>query len=152
MPSAGEASMAVQKRRASRPTMQRADEVLTFESPEYSSKSTLVCEATANLNRGFDQVLNEVGRLKQMGFFRGEISNRFPKLCRLIVEELRAWAMADIAQDVHDSADRDWSRFGSQRYRFEQKFRDPVDVRRELERVVKKLAAHAAKKKQRTRR
>jgi hypothetical protein len=140
--------MAVQKRRASRQMMQRSHEVITSESPERPSKSTLVCEATVNLNRGFDQVLNEVARLKQMGFFRGEISNRLPELCRLIVEELRAWAMADIAQDIHDSADRDWSRYGIQRYRFEQKFRDPVDVRRELERVVKTLNAHAAKRKQ----
>jgi hypothetical protein len=68
-----------------------------------------------------------------------------------MLEELRAWAMSDIAQDIEKAADGDWSRYGIERYRFEQKFRDPVDVRRELERVVKQLDERATERKTRTR-
>jgi hypothetical protein len=43
-----------------------------------------------------------------MGFFWGEVSNRFVKTCRLWVEELRAWAMAEVTQDFLEWAEHDW--------------------------------------------
>jgi hypothetical protein len=30
-----------------------------------------------------------------MGVFWAEVSNRFPETCRLMIEELRAWAIAE---------------------------------------------------------
>jgi hypothetical protein len=143
--------MAVTKPSGSRRATQRPPEVPASEISQRISRYTSMCEAAANLNRGFDQVLNEVERLSRMGCFWGEVSKRFPKTCRLMLEELRAWAMSDIAQDIEKAADGDWSRYGIERYRFEQKFRDPVDIRRELERVVKQLDERATERKTRTR-
>ena len=98
---------------------------------------------TFNLNRAFDQVLQEIERLKRMGFFSGEVSGRIPRTCRLMVEELRGWAMSDMTIEIHETANSHWGRYGIQRYRFEQNTRDPEDIRRELERVKKKLAQRA---------
>lgn len=50
--------------------------------------------------------------------------------------------------EITDTANHDWNRYGIQRYRFEQNTRDPEDVRRELERVKKRLDERAAKEKQ----
>jgi hypothetical protein len=140
--------MANTKRTGSRRTTQRAPEAPASETIPRVSKYTQICEAAANLNRSFDQVLHDVERLQRMGFFRGEVSNRIPRTCRLMVEELRGWAISDMMIEVHESADSHWNRYGIQRYRFEQNTRDPADVRRELERVKKRLEQHAAKEKQ----
>ena len=112
------------------------------------SKYTSIFEAVANLNRAFDQVLHGVERLYMMGFFRGEISNRIPRTCRLMVEELRGWAISDMSIEIHETANSHWDRYGIRRYKFEQNTRDPEDVRRELERVKKMQDRQAAKKKQ----
>jgi hypothetical protein len=65
-----------------------------------------------------------------------------------MLEELRGWAMSDMTIEIHETANSHWNRYGIQRYRFEQNTRDPADVRRELERVMKKLDERAAKEKQ----
>jgi hypothetical protein len=140
--------MAVSKRSGSGRTTQRLPEAPASETILRVSKYTRICEAAADLNRRFDQVLHDVERLQIMGFFRGDVSNRFPRSCRLMVEELRGWAIEDMMIEVHQSANSHWNRYGVQRYRFEQNTRDPVDVRRELERVMKKLNERARKEKE----
>jgi hypothetical protein len=65
-----------------------------------------------------------------------------------MLEELRGWAMSDMTIEIHETANSHWNRFGIQRYRFEQNTREPEDVRKELERVRKRLAERAAKEKQ----
>jgi hypothetical protein len=137
--------MAAYKRSGSRRTTQRAPEASASETIPPISKYTSICEAAADLNRGFDQVLNDIERLQKMGFFRGDVSSRIPRTCRLMLEELRGWAMSDMTIEIHETANSRWNRYGIQRYRFEQNTRDPVDVRRELERVMKKLEEQAAK-------
>jgi hypothetical protein len=64
------------------------------------SPYTVLMEHSASLNRAFDLVLEEVAWLRKMGFFWGEVSCRFMKTCRLSLEELRAWAMAELTQDL----------------------------------------------------
>jgi molybdenum cofactor biosynthesis enzyme MoaA len=140
--------MAAYKRSGSRRTTQRPPEAPASEAIPRVSKYTSIFEAITNLNRAFDQVLQGVERLKRMGFFRGEISNRIPRSCRLMLEELRGWAVSDMTIEITDTANDDWNRYGIQRYRFEQNTRDPEDVRRELERVKKRLDERAAKEKQ----
>jgi hypothetical protein len=139
--------MAAFKRSGSRRTTQRAPEASASASETIArvSKYTSICEAAADLNRGFDQVLNDIERLRRMGFFRGDVSSRIPRTCRLMLEELRGWAMSDMTIEIHETANSHWNRYGIQRYRFEQKTRDPADVRRELERVMRKLDEQAAK-------
>jgi hypothetical protein len=110
------------------------------------SAYTAVLEHSLSLNRGFDLVLEEVTWLSKMGFFWGEISGRFMKTCRLSVEELRAWAMAEVTQDLLERAEMDWGRYGVQRFRWEEKFRDPQDVLKQAQRVKKKLTEQANKK------
>jgi hypothetical protein len=134
--------MATHKRSGPR----RAPQLLASEASQGRSQYTALFERYGNLNRAFDQVLNEVEILKKMGVFWGEVSNRFPKTCRLMVEELRAWAIADMALDLHDSADRDWGRYGVQRVRFERKFRESQDVLKQAAPVKKKLGARTKKK------
>jgi hypothetical protein len=51
-----------------------------------------------------------------------------------------------IAQDLFEDAEADWGRYGVQRFRWEQKFRDPQDVLKEAERVRKRLAQKARPK------
>jgi molybdenum cofactor biosynthesis enzyme MoaA len=140
--------MAAYKRSGSRRTTQRPPEAPASETIPRVSKYTSIFEAITHLNRAFDQVLQGVERLKRMGFFRGEISNRIPRSCRLMLEELRGWAVSDMTIEITDTANDDWNRYGVQRYRFEQNTRDPEDVRRELERVKKRLDERAAKEKQ----
>ncbi|HEX3685464.1 MAG TPA: hypothetical protein VHU83_23220 [Bryobacteraceae bacterium] len=139
--------MATTKRSGSGRASQRPPEVPASEAIQRFSKYTQIFEATFNLNRAFDELLQEVARLKGMGFFSGDVSNRIPRTCRLMVEELRAWAMSDMTLEIHETANSHWNRYGIQRYRFEQNTRDPEDVRRELERVKKKLDQQAEKEK-----
>jgi hypothetical protein len=140
--------MAAYKRSGSRRTTQRPPEAPASETIQRVSKYTRICEAAASLNRSFDQLLHDVERLQRMGFFSGEVSNRIPRTCRLMVEELRGWAMSDMTIEIHETANSHWNRYGIQRYRFEQNTRDPEDVRRELERVKKRLDQQAAREKQ----
>jgi hypothetical protein len=72
--------MADTKRSGSRRLTQRPPEAPASETILRVSKYTSIFEAIANLNRAFDEVLQGVERSKRMGFFRGEISNRIPKL------------------------------------------------------------------------
>jgi hypothetical protein len=137
--------MAGTKRSGSRRAPQLFAETSPSPSPQRPSKYTRVLESAENLNRAFDQVLNEVLRLKKMGFFWGEISDRFLKTCRLSVEELRGWAMAEVTQDFLEWAEHDWSHYGVQRFRFEEKFRGPEDVLKQAERLKKERERLAGK-------
>jgi hypothetical protein len=139
--------MAVLKRSGSRRTPQPFPEAPAPETVQRPSEYTVILEHSANLNRAFDEALHEVEWLRKLGFFRGEVSKRIPRTCRLMLEELRSWAMSDMTIEIHETANSHWNRYGIQRYRFEQNTRDPVDVRRELEGVMKKLDERAAKEK-----
>jgi hypothetical protein len=139
--------MADTNRSGSRRATQRPPEAPASEINPRVSKYSSIFEAVANLNWAFDQVLHGIERLNMMGFFRDEISNRIPRTCRLMIEELRGWAISDISIEIHETANSHWNRYGIRRHRFEQNTRDPEDVRRELERV-KRLDQQAVKKKQ----
>jgi len=137
--------MAVPKVRGSRRSTQHPPEASASEIPQ-PSKHVRVFEAAASLNRGFDLVLDEVERLKKLGQFGGDFAGQFAKSCRFSLEELRAWAIFEITEDLHQRAQDDWARFGRLRIRWENKFRDPKDVFIEAEHLKKKLAEEAAKK------
>jgi hypothetical protein len=136
--------MAVTKRSGSRRAPQLSAGAFPSAAPQRPSKYTRVLESAESLNRAFDQVLNEIVRLKNMGFFWGEVSKLFMKTCRLSVEELRSWAMAEVTQDFLEWAEHDWGHYGVQRFRFEEKFRDPEDVLKQAERLRKERMSQAA--------
>ena len=140
--------MAVSNRSGSRRTPQPSPDAPAPETGQRPSKYTVILEHSANLNRAFDQALHEVEWLRKLGFFRSGVSKRIPTTCRLMLEELRGWAMSDMTIEIHETANSHWNRYGIRRYRFEQNTRDPADVRRELKRVMKKLDERAAKQKQ----
>ena len=110
------------------------------------SQHVRVFQAAANLNRGFDIVLYEAEQLIRLGQFRNDLKCQFAKSCSYTLEELRAWAIFEVTEDLHQRAQDDWARYGRLRLRWENKFRDPKDVLAEAQRLKKKLAAQAAKK------
>jgi len=127
-----------------RPT-QHSPEVPPSEVPQ-PSRHVRIFEATASLNRGFDLVLNEVEQLKKLGQFSGDFAGQFAKSCRFALEELRAWAIFELTEDLHQRAQDDWARFGRLRIRWENKFRDPNDVLMEAERLKQRLQKEAEQK------
>lgn len=136
--------MAITKASGSRRTTQHPPEAPASETPQLS-KYVRVFEAAAKLHRGFDLVLFEVEQLKKLGQFSGDFAGQFAKSCRFALEELRAWAIFEITEDLHQRAQDDWARYGRLRLRWENKFRDPNDVLIEAERLRKKLAEDASR-------
>jgi hypothetical protein len=135
--------MATHKRSGSRRATQHFPEASASESSPIASKYTRVAESVASLNRGFDQVQNEVRTLRKLGLLRGGGSPAFAKTCRLMIEELRAWGIAEMTLEINDCADLAWNRWGIRRSRYEEQFRDPKDVLRAAERMKKRLADKA---------
>jgi hypothetical protein len=138
--------MAVTKVSGSRRTTQLPPEVPPSGTSQPPSRHVRVFEAIADLNRGFDHVLADVERLKQLGFFRGEFSSRFAKTCRLTIEEMRAWAIFEVTEAIYQRAEEDWARFGRLLLEWEKKFKDPNDVLIEAERIKQKLQKEADQK------
>jgi hypothetical protein len=138
--------MAVTKLSGSRRTTQVSAEVPSSETSQPPSRHVRVFEAIANLNRGFDQVLADVIALRELGFFRDEFAGRFAKTCRLTVQEMRAWAIFETTEALHERAEEDWARFGRMLLEYERKFRDPNDVLIEAERLKQKLQKEADQK------
>ena len=104
-----------------------------------------ILDSAAGLNRALDQAVNELNRLKNLGFFAGDA---FLKTCWLFIEELRNWAMADLTQELLERAEYDYGHWGVRRFRWEESFRDPEDLLKQAERLKKKRDEQAAKKKQ----
>jgi hypothetical protein len=138
--------VATTKASGSRRTTQHPPEAPAFETPHPPSRYVRVFHATADLNQAFDQVIAEVDRLKRFGLFHGEFPGRFARTCRLSIEELRAWAIFEITEDLYQRAEEDWARFGRMLKDWENKFKDPNDVLLDAERLKQKLQKEAERK------
>jgi hypothetical protein len=136
--------MATIKRSGSRRATQSSPEASASQTSPIVSQYTRVAEWVASLNRGFDQVLHEIRTLRKLRVLEPGGSPGFFKTCRLMIEELRAWAFAEMTLDLHDCAGTAWNRWGIRRSRYEEQFRDPKDVLRAAERMKKRLADEAA--------
>ena len=101
--------MAVTKVRGSRRTPQLPPEAPASETPQPTTKHVDIFEAAASLSRGLNQVLADIDRLKQLGFFPTELSARSVETCRLTIEELRAWVNFEVTADVSRAAEKDWT-------------------------------------------
>jgi hypothetical protein len=129
------------KASGSRRSPQHPPEAPASEIPQPPSRHVRVFEAIADLNRGFDHVIADVERLKELGFFRDKFSNRFAKTCPLTIEDLRAWANFEVTEHLSNRGEAEMARSARRLHDFEKRFKDPNDVLVEAERLKKKLAA-----------
>ncbi len=113
-----------------------------------SSQKLQVYETLYSLNRGFEQVLADLRRLRVFPFFRGELLREF----LVMGEELRAWSNFELIETMHEREQADWANFGRMRHRWEKKYRDPDDVfieakerRRELKKAADKRRGKGGK-------
>jgi hypothetical protein len=129
------------------PSGSRRTAQLPPEAPPPAAAGDLpLLETMASLNRGFEQVLADLKRLKQFGILGPQASRYFLKICSLTIEEMRAWANFELAEAVHDRAERDWAHFGRLRLLAEKRLRDPNDVLIEAERLQQKRQRATARK------
>jgi len=120
---------------------QHPPEAPASEIPQPPSRHVRVFEAIADLNRGFDHVIADVERLKELGFFRDKFSNRFAKTCPLTIEDLRAWGNFEVTEHLSSRGEADMARSSRRLHDFEKRFKDPNDALVEAERLKKRLAA-----------
>jgi hypothetical protein len=123
--------MAVTNTCGSRRIAQGSPEVSPSETSQPLSKRVRIFEAIANLNWGFDRVLADVKLLRELGLFQYKAPSPFAETCRLTLEELRGWANFELTGALYQSAEEDWGRYGRLRLQWEEKHRDPIDVRLE---------------------
>jgi hypothetical protein len=126
--------MAVTSTRGSRRIAQGSPEASPSETSQPLSKRVRIFEAIANLNRGFDRVIADVKLLRGLGLFQYKAPSPFAETCRLTLEELRGWANFELTGALYQSAEEDWGRYGRLRLQWEEKHRDPIDVRLEAKR------------------
>ena len=138
--------MAVTSTRGSRRTAQASPEASPSETSQPLSKRVRIFEAIANLNRGFDRVLADVKLLTELGLFQYKAPTPFAETCRLTLEELRGWANFELTGALYQSAEEDWGRYGRLRLHWEEKHRDPIDVRLEAKRRKQNLQKAVGRK------
>ena len=115
------------------------------ETPQLPSRYVRVFEAIAGLNRGFDHVIADVERLKELGFFRDKFSGRFAKTCPLTIEDLRAWGNFEVTEHLSKRGEAEMAQTERRLHDFEKRFKDPNEALVEAERLKKKLAAKGVK-------
>ena len=101
-----------------------------------------IFEILHTLNRAFEQVLADLGRLQEFPFFHREPLGHF----QVVVEEIRAWANFELLEVLLDREQDAWARFGRRRDRWEKKYSDPDDILLEAERLKRKLGKSAGKR------
>lgn len=138
--------MADTKRSGSRRAKQHPPEAPASEIPQPPSRHVRVFEALADLNRGFDHVIEDVERLKELGFFRDKFSNRFAKTCPLTIEDLRAWGNFEVTEHLSKCGEAEMARTERRLHDFEKRFKDPNEALVEAERSRKKLVAKGVKR------
>jgi hypothetical protein len=138
--------MAVTNARGSRRIAQGSLEVSLSETSQLLSKRVRIFEAIANLNWGFDRVLADVKLLRELGLFQYKAPSPFAETCRLTLEELRGWANFELTGNLYQSAEEDWGRYGRLRLQWEEKHRDPIDVRLEGKRRKQNLQKAVGRK------
>jgi hypothetical protein len=83
-----------------------------------------VYETLHSLNQAFEQVLADLGRLRELHFLHRGLVRQF----QVVVEETRAWANFELVGVLHDREQDDWTRFGRLRRKWETRYQDPGDA------------------------
>ena len=100
------------------------------------------------LNQDFQQVLNDIARLQELGVFQRDLGHIFS----VVVKETRAWANFELLEILLQREQDDWTRFGRLHRRWEKKLQDPNDVLIEAKLLMEKRRKATGKKGQRKRR
>ena len=82
-----------------------------------------IYEALHSVNRGFEQLTADLGRLEALGF-RRDLFQHY----RVIVEETRAWVNFEVLQAMQGREERDWARWGKLGRKWEKQREDPHDA------------------------
>src|SRR5258707_3771778 len=107
-----------------------------------------VYETLHFLNQDFQQVLNDIARLQELGVFQRDLGH----IISVVVKETRAWANFELAEILQQREQDDWTHFGRLHNRWEKKLRDPNDVLIEAKLLMEKRRKATGKKGQRKRR
>jgi hypothetical protein len=107
--------------------------------PENTPK-VLVYEALAGFNRNFEQVLQDLERLATLDLFTHRWQRRAFKAWRATLEETRAWANFEVIEVLHQTEEREWTRFGRRRRRLEELSASSDDVSVPTKSSVRKSA------------
>lgn len=108
--------------------------------PNNVSRKLLAYDALFGLNQHFEQVLQNLDRVRQLGLLETRFKRKSLQACRVTIEETRAWINFEITESLHDREQRDWTRFGKVRRRWEKKYEDPNDALIKAERLARKIA------------
>ncbi len=95
------------------------------------------------LNQDFQQVLNDIARLQELGVFQRDLGHIFS----VVVKETRAWANVEMAEFLQMREQDAWAYFGRLHNRWEKRLRDPNDVLLEAKQLLEKRRQAAARKK-----
>jgi hypothetical protein len=144
--------MAVTNTSGSRRIAHGSPEVSPSETSQPLSKRVRIFNAIASLNRGFDRVIADVKLLRELGLFQYKAPSPFAETCRLTLEELRGWANFELTGALYQSAEEDWGCYGRLRLQWEEKHRDPLDVRLEAKRRKQNFQKAVGRKGSRKRR
>jgi hypothetical protein len=85
-------------------------------------------QALSDLNLRFEETLQDLKRLTALGVFKSKGQRESAEICRVSIEETRAWINFEATESLHDGEERDWARFGRLRHRYEKKNEDPQDI------------------------
>src|SRR5260370_35021069 len=95
------------------------------------------------LNRDFEQVLNDIARLQELGVLQRDLGHIFS----VVVKETRAWANMETAEFLQMREQDAWAWVGRLHAREEQRLRDANDVLLEAKLLMEKRRFAAARKK-----
>lgn len=101
-------------------TRQSSSKLTASKSPTY--------EALSALNQHFEDVLENLGRLRKLCLLDTRFRRESLEACWATIEETRAWANFEIVEILHEREERDRARWGRIRCRWESKLEDPQDV------------------------
>jgi hypothetical protein len=85
-------------------------------------------EALAALNQHFEQVLQDLDRLRELGLVDTRFHRESLQACQAMIEETRAWLNFGVVEVLRDREEGDRAHFGRIRYQWEKKFEDPQDL------------------------
>jgi HPt (histidine-containing phosphotransfer) domain-containing protein len=105
-----------------------------------AAPKSLAYEALSAFNQHFEQALQHLNRLRELGLFGIRFRRESLEACQATFEETRAWVNFEAVEALHECEERDRARFGRIRYQREKKFEDPQDVLIKVERLKGKPA------------
>lgn len=110
--------------------------------PRFKAHSTKIAayDALSALNQYFEQVLQNLDRLRELRLFETRFRRDSLRACRASIEETRSWINFEITESLHDREERGRARFGRIRSQGEKKFEDPQDVLIKTNRLRRKSA------------